>query len=110
TLHDQAGVDQVVALAADQQAVGEGDHPGGPAALLERLVALEAIGRAVDRRRLRLAVRDGEDVALGRQQDVDGRHVLTLASASRPVAATGYPVLVPTTEIGLAMSLLLIPL
>jgi hypothetical protein len=73
-LHDQPGVDEVVALAADEERVRKRDHPRRSSTLLQRLVALEALGGAVDRRRLGLAVGDGEHVALGGDEDVDARH------------------------------------
>jgi len=70
----KAGVHQVVALAANQERVREGDHAGGPPALLQGPVSLEALGGAVDARRLGLTVGDREDVALGGHEDVDAGH------------------------------------
>ena len=87
-LHDQAGIHQVIALSPDQRRVREGDHAHGPPLLLQRLVALEAIGRAVDRRRFRHAVRKREDVTLGGHQEMNAGH--------RPYSYTRAPVRAPS--------------
>ena len=70
-LHDQAGIDEVVALAADEQRVREGDHAGSPAALLELLVAAEAVSGARDRRYLGVTGGDSEDEPLRGYENVD---------------------------------------
>jgi hypothetical protein len=54
-LHDQAGIHEVVALAANEQGVGECDHPGRAPAALELLVAAKAVGGVVERRYVRPA-------------------------------------------------------
>ena len=71
SLHDQAGIDDVVALGPHQQRVREGDHAGRAPALLQLLVAAKSVGRVVDGRHLGLAAGYGEDVPLRGDQDVD---------------------------------------
>src|SRR5829696_1868165 len=75
-LQDQAGVDEVVALAADEQRVRERHHPGGAPALLKLLVAPEAVGRVVDRRYVGVTVGDSEDVPLRGYENVDAGQLL----------------------------------
>src|SRR5215204_2614693 len=75
-LQDQAGVDEVVALAADEQRVRKGDHASGAPALLKLLVAPEAVGRVVDRRYVGVTVGDSEDVPLRGYENVDAGQLL----------------------------------
>src|SRR5215218_221311 len=89
-LHDQAGIDEVVALAPHEQRVRKRDHPRRAAARLQLLVAPEAVGRVVDRRYVRVTVGDSEDVPLRGYEDVDARHYSVAVGSGAAVVCDVY--------------------